>query len=550
MSLKSDNREIVLDYYKASVTENKKRFKKGDARATSEYIYDNQKEDAFNIVNEYYTENRRVVSVTKKTKVGADGLMIEVATQMATHPDDNFIVDYDNVRILTGMSNTSWEKSMKEKAPYCFKDKIFHHGQLKHADLIGLQDALIIIDELDTGDKECQVLHNTLKTAGILDTQYMEEKNIRFLFISATMIKELHELYKWGTMHKLYKMTIPPSYIGHIDLLERGIFQEFYPLNTIDAATRWVKEDILDNYGNDYRVHLARSTMKTIGFIQEACFKNEIICLNHTSSDRISEEYLRNIFEGPQLTRHVVLVVKGFFRRADYIPNQWKVRTGATHELYTSIVDNSVQTQGFPGRYTGYWRDILDGGHKTGPYRTSIKAIEQYEATFNDPFGVVSYQTAGFKKTNGQVKITDTSFVDPKHVHGLVAIEETWQQMEIDLKKNVPIVLPMSIEDIERIHSYKTSKKRNELKQILKAHLRSENKETIADRVDTFEVLQITRPDSEGSRKRNIQDPVNAFRENKPFTINVKDKTKDSWQAIFDDRDQQIIFIMYFSSEI
>jgi len=91
---KAENREIVSRSYGLAEAENRKRFKKGDSRATSEYIYDNQKEDALKIVDEFYTNKRRVVSVTKTTKVGADGLMIEVAKQMTTHPDDNFVVDY------------------------------------------------------------------------------------------------------------------------------------------------------------------------------------------------------------------------------------------------------------------------------------------------------------------------------------------------------------------------------------------------------------------------------------------------------------------------
>jgi len=52
---------------------------------------------------------------------------------------------------------------------------------------------------------------------------------------------------------------------------------------------------------------------------------------------------------------------------------------------------------------TGYWRDIIEGDHKTGPYRTSINAVEEYEKIFNDPFGINTYQTAGFNKRKGKV---------------------------------------------------------------------------------------------------------------------------------------------------
>jgi len=47
---------------------------------------------------------------------------------------------------------------------------------------------------------------------------------------------------------------------------------------------------------------------------------------------------------------------------------------------------------------TGYWRSEIEGGHKTGPHRTSLKAIKEYEKTYLDPFGLNSYQTNGFKK--------------------------------------------------------------------------------------------------------------------------------------------------------
>ena len=120
--LKLANRSLVQGSYTAAESENYIRYSRGDRKATSEYIYDNQKEDAMNIVAEFYHNKRRVVSITKKTKVGADGLMVELAKQMTTHPDDDFVINPTNVRILTGMSNAGWEKDMKEKAPYCFKD--------------------------------------------------------------------------------------------------------------------------------------------------------------------------------------------------------------------------------------------------------------------------------------------------------------------------------------------------------------------------------------------------------------------------------------------
>ena len=417
----SARRESVLQAYNSAKAENHLRFLEGDDKATSEYIFPNQIEDANNIIDMFYKNKRCVISIQKKTKVGADGLMIEIAKLLTTHIDDKFVVNPANVRIITGMSNAGWEKDMIDKAPNCFKDKIFHHGKLSRADLTSIRDGLIIIDEIDTGDKEYQVLHNTLKEAGVLDVKHMKEHNNRFVFISATMIKELYDLYRWGDLHELYKMCIPSSYFGHKDFLDKGIVKEFYSLNSTENAEKWVQEDIINNYGRDYRVHIVRVTAKIVGIVQNACIRKGVAFRNHSSTDRLSPDEINEFFKVP-LTKHIVLGVKGFFRRANLIPNRWKLRIGATHELYTKIVDNNVQIQGLTGRMTGYWRSDIEGGHKTGPHRTSIKAIEQYEKTYIDPFGINSYQTAGFKKRKGKVS-ADSTMLSAKNIQNLEAVD-------------------------------------------------------------------------------------------------------------------------------
>jgi hypothetical protein len=418
-------RQSVIQAYNSAQAENYLLFLEGDEKATSEYIYDNQKKDAIEIVLEFEKNDRRVISITKKTKVGMDGLMIEVAKLMTTHPDDSFVVDPAKVRIITGMSNAGWEKDMKDKAPNCFKDKIFHHGQLPKSDLNNLQNALIIIDEIDTGDKAGQVLHSTLKEAGVLDAKHMVKNNNRFIFASATMIKELYDLYRWGDLHKWHKMSIPDNYIGHIEFLQKEIIKEFYPLDTEETAEKWIQEDIIDNYGEDFRVHIVRLTtngkLKNSTILQNACIRKGVVFRNHTSTDKMTPEETRELFK-ESLKSHIVLGVKGFFRRANLIPNKWKLRIGATHELCTKGIDYNVQIQGLPGRMTGYWRDVIESGHKTGPHRTSIKAIEDYENVFNNPFGLNSYQTSGFKKKNGRVNAKPT-MISPQYISGLVAID-------------------------------------------------------------------------------------------------------------------------------
>jgi hypothetical protein len=418
--MNENKRQTVRNNYARMEDENAQRFARGDVRATTEYIFPNQKADAAAIVR-LFEQGRRVVSISKLTKVGMDGLMIQIAYLMATHPDDAFLVDAAHVHILTGMNNVAWETEMQSKAPKSFRTNIYHHGKLHRAKLTGIRNALLIIDEIDTGDKEFQVLHRTLRDAGILDAAYLEENNIRFVFASATMLRELYDLDKWGQLHELYKMTIPAEYIGHKEFLERGVLQEFYPLKTVDAAEQWIQEDILDHYGSDFRVHLVRQGLNG-PVVKQACLAKKVFFFEHNSENRLSEEQLEQIFERP-LPRHVVIGIKGFFRRANLIPNAWKLRIGATHEQYTKQVDNNVQIQGLPGRMSGYWRSALDAGHKTGPHRTSLRAVEEYTATYEDPFGENSYRAAGFTKKNGKITRAHPTMVATKHVAGLVPKE-------------------------------------------------------------------------------------------------------------------------------
>ena len=130
------------------------------------------------------------------------------------------------------------------------------------------------------------------------------------------------------------------------------------------------------------------------------------------------------------------MCVKGFFRRASLIPNRWKLRIGAIHELCTRHVDNNVQIQGLSGRMTGYWRNDIEAGHKTGPYRTSIQAIEEYEKIYHDPFGENSYQSSGFRKKKGKVNKAST-MLSPHNIANLVPVKLPIVEQDPDKKYEV-----------------------------------------------------------------------------------------------------------------
>lgn len=416
--VKSKYRESVMASYNYSACANGVLWVEGDIRATAEYTFDNQKEDAAKIVHLFYRTavqegpTLRAISIVKPTKVGMDGTMIEIAKSITTHPDDDFVIPPGNVFFITGMSNVAWERNFKEKMPEVFRANIHHHGKLQQIKkkLHNIRDAIIVIDEIDCGDKEGQKMHTFLRESGVLDMKYMDDNNIRFVFVSATMPDQLNELERWGKRHYCFKMQVPENYIGHREFLARGIIQEYYPVNNDQSARRWLQEDILDFYGDEYRVHLIRTDEKNKKYIYGACRELGITCLNHTSDDRITQEKMTRMFERG-LDKHVVIMVKGLLRRANLIPNPWKMKIGAMHERYSKTYNTSVAAQGFPGRMSGYWKSVIDCGHKTGPYRTSIAAMHEYIAFLDNP-----------DEKNPYMRPPAKPFVNVKNIKNLEAV--------------------------------------------------------------------------------------------------------------------------------
>ena len=529
------NRDTVKADYESAKNKNLEQYLLNNTKATTEYIYSNQKIDANNIINTFYTTKVKAISIIKRTKVGMDGLMIQLAYNISTHIDDNFMIHRKNIFIITAMSNLAWEDDMKDKIPNCFRENIYHHGKLQKLKekLIGIKNALIINDEIDTGDKEDQKLHKILKDSGVLDIKYMEENNIRFIFVSATMINELLELYKWGeNYHLCYKMTIPNNYISHIDFLNLGIIKEYYRIDSLELAKEWIQTDIFENYKDDHRVHFIRSDNENNEYIQKACEDLQIKFYNHTSENRINYEELTNIFKN--LNSHIIIAVKGFYRRANLIPNSWKLKIGAMHERYCNNFDTNVQIQGLVGRMTGYWKDIIISGHKTGPYRTSIEAIKQYETFYNDPLTKEKYNTNSTK-----------SFLHPKNIQNLYIDE-----INKDEQKNNHVPLILNLNDFEDDPEIYYLNSRSEKIEYVKNLLKSDN-----NYIKLYNYIQnpnvkcagFLTPQTTKSYQIHILDVINASKKNTPFIINLtpEEKKYNNWQCFIDNKKNKLCFLIW-----
>jgi arsenate reductase-like glutaredoxin family protein len=521
--IKNLNREVVLNDYKTKETINLEGFLNGNVNNGSEYIYENQKADAEKIIEKFKNSEIRVVSILKKTKVGMDGLMIEIAKLITTDPDNDFVISRNNVFFLTGMSNVMWETQFAEKVPQCFVKNIFHHGKFnllkEKLSSTNIENSLFIIDEIDSGDKEGQQLHTILESKNMMDMKVLDEKNIRLIFVSATMINELKNLADWGSKHYTHKMTIPSTYIGHRDFLEKGIIEEFFAVDNKESALRWVDDDIREKYGEDYRVHIIRIDDSNMKYVKLACEYRDIEFVQHNCESRIQNSILDKIFTDENPRRHVVLAIKGFYRRANLIPNKWKLRIGATHERYTTSCDTNVQVQGLPGRMSGYWRNEIENGHITGPYRTSVDAIEQYENFYESPFDTCLHYDTSYQSKNTFLKVGNMKNIKRTRQFGTPLIIPITDNRIIDVKTEV-VKLRYIKEMLQKINNVAT-------------FINNEN----------TKFMKLNIPKTDTDYKELVSNMIDAESNQLPGEFACPVSRSDYWQVTLDRQNKNIIIL-------
>lgn len=424
-ALKEVRRSQVRTSFESAKAANQTRYLEGDPHATAEYVWPNQISDADNIVNLLTTSGAVLLGIAKEPQVGMTGLLHYIPYRLCTHENDDIVIAPKNVCILTGMSNLAWETDTKRDFPDCFQTQIFHHGKLQTAlpilKRIAQEGGCVIIDEIQNGAKENQVLHQVLIESGLLNMTVLETKNVKIVTASATMIKHIHTASQWGGKATIYKMHIPDNYMGFKTLKEKGVLRQWKNMGSLDSTREWFDE-IEAHYEGEYRVHLVRAGPKMIANIQQCVLERGFGLIEHTSKDRLTTEQNNMLFRDP-LTRHWIILVKGLWRAANRIPTVYKLRIGAVHEQFVKKVDNDVQAQGLPGRMLGY--PDYPEGHKIGPYYTSLKAIDEYIAFAEDPLSPENaYQCAGYKRSDeGVVRCREKNIASAHNIANLQATD-------------------------------------------------------------------------------------------------------------------------------
>ena len=188
---------------------------------------------------------------------------------------------------------------------------------------------------------------------------------------------------------------------------------------------------------------------------------------------------------------------------------------------------------------SGYWKEEIINGHKTGPHRTSINAIKEYEEFYQnqdpDSLEKIKYSTTGSKKL----------FVNPKNVPNLETIT-----CVSATNKRIPII----INGLNESDIIFTTKKRTEKIEYVKSILNNnEPYIKLFNFINNPDVVcaQISQPNTDSSYKKHITDVVNACITNTPYSVDLSGKFKDknNWQLFIDNREKRLCFVIWSINE-
>jgi len=319
------------------------------------------------------------------------------------------------------MSNTEWVDTIKRDCPHVLAKNVFHRpkigGKGKNTlnvdDLRGKKNILLIIDEVDVATKATkkkQTIHKALEAAGILDMNYMRENNVRIVAISATICEEFRAMKKFGEDNaKSYSMTIPNEYVGVETMKNKGILKPAPVIKSIKQMVKFII-NALSYFGkNDPRVHIIRGTKKTRDYVVAACGELNIPIYDHWDKSKLSHKDLEKIFNTEQ---HVVIFVKNMFGRADFIPNEMKMKIGfwMDKQVKEKSRNANVQLQAGIGRMSGFYMGELVKGHKMGYIFTNLNSVDEYINFYRNP-------SLSIVKTHGK-----SPFLQPKYVKNAVVV--------------------------------------------------------------------------------------------------------------------------------
>ena len=293
----SNIKDINRNYIKYEFEKEKFRFE--EHNPNKEYIYDNQKLAALEVTKSFLEQNKKAVSLIALPQVGKTGTFLYVAYLMTTY-NSNSIIEPENIFIITGMSDKSWEEQTKKDMLPQFKKNVYHHGKLttrntynnnldnfKSAIMKTTGRKLLIIDESHHGTQKTQTMDKIICEIFNIKTLIDISKiDCLILSVSATPGITLKDLRKLDKYYGEVYITPSINYISFKLFIEQNRIEKSE--NISETFLLKIKNKIDERYKNNYKYHIFRLSNKYRKIMESFCDKYNYICKKHDSDEKIS----------------------------------------------------------------------------------------------------------------------------------------------------------------------------------------------------------------------------------------------------------------------
>ena len=389
-------------------------------RKLKKYIYDNQKEAAFECMHHFMTGKTLVILIAQPG-TGKTGTLTEIFYRLATNPDDELCVNSSNMHIISGMNDKDWRDQVQQNMLTSFQTNIYHRGVLgkKTREIEEIRNGIIACDECHIASGGGMTVSDLMKESGLTSVTVAKERQVRLLDISATPESVSWDIAKWGDNAAIVKLNTGSMYKGFgVMLEEKRILQakSFEDKESVNEWFQFFEKRYTTVQKKYFPLRLSgKSKPEVIENLHEACIEFGWEMIRHDSSNRQYE--IDEIMKTPP-SNHTIILIKGFWRAAKRLERK---HVGGTYEMVINTQNVSSTAQGLAGRFCDNYEY---SGHELNPELRPVHfcdkdAIETYLRWFNSDcdYEKVDYTATRIKSKKGKVnsqisKIHSSIFTD------------------------------------------------------------------------------------------------------------------------------------------
>ena len=326
-------------------------------------IFPNQDHFGKEIARSFMDRNILSILALALTQSGKTGSMLGVIKHCLAEP--SLAVPMEHIFVITGYSSTEWVEQTQSRFPEDLKERVFHRNRLASfvKEVKGLNNVLILMDEIQIAFGDKQSIHNAFMEAGIMSKEQLYARDIKIVQFTATPRNT--DNFRKHPFSKIVLMTPPPGYISIFQLLETnrirlykdvcGALKEinYAEVNWKDPSTAMPVSPSVENnikeleLGAVPRYHIVRTGRLQMHDVTILNFKKVFPDAEMLSEMDIELDEI--LVKPPQ--KHTFIFIKDKLRCAKTLH---KEHLGILYDRMTQKASMNSVVQGLAGRLTGY----------------------------------------------------------------------------------------------------------------------------------------------------------------------------------------------------